>query len=75
MAELYKNEEPTERVIVVGVSERDGDDTPDSLTELGELVETAGATAVATVVQNRQMIHPGTYVGTGKVEEIRLLLA
>ena len=75
MAELYKNEEQAERVILVGVSERDGDDTPDSLTELGELVETAGATAVATVVQNRQMIHPGTYVGTGKVEEIRLLLA
>ncbi len=75
VADLYKNEEVAERVILVGVSEHDGDDTMDSLNELKELVKTAGADAVATVVQNRQMIHPLTYVGTGKVEEIRQLLA
>lgn len=74
MAELYENKEVLERVILVGVSERDGDDTLDSLNELEELVRTAGAQAVATVIQNRQTVHPGTYVGTGKVEEIRQLL-
>lgn len=74
MAEMYENKELAERVILVGVSEQDGDDACDSLNELEELVKTAGAITVGTVVQNRQMIHPGTYVGTGKVEEIRQML-
>lgn len=74
MAELYENREQAERVILVGVSEQDGDDACDSLKELEELVQTAGAVTVGTVIQNRQMIHPGTYVGTGKVEELRQLL-
>ena len=74
MAELYENRESEERVILVGVSEQDGDDTLDSLSELAELVKTAGAVAVGTVIQNRQQIHTGTYIGTGKVEELRELL-
>lgn len=74
MAEMYENRELQERVILVGVSQQDGDDTFDSITELEELVRTAGARAVATVIQNRQLIHPGTYVGTGKVEEIRQMI-
>ena len=63
--------EELEKVILVGVSEQDGDDTADSIAELAELVKTAGAEAVGTVIQNRDKIHPGTYVGSGKVEEIR----
>lgn len=74
MAEIYENEELKERVILVGVSEADGDDALDSLEELKELVKTAGAEAVGVIVQNRQKIHPGTYVGSGKVEEIKELL-
>lgn len=70
--EEIKQEE--ERVILVGVSEQDGDDAIDSLEELKELVRTAGADTVGVVIQNREKIHPGTYVGTGKVEEIRMLL-
>ena len=64
-----------EKVILVGVCENEGDDTMDSLAELAELAKTAGAQAVATIVQNRERIHPGTYVGTGKVDEIREALA
>ena len=45
------------------------------MTELAELVKTAGATVVGTLIQKRETIHPGTYVGTGKVEEIALLIA
>lgn len=71
---MYENRESEERVILVGVSEQDGDDALDSLSELAELVKTAGAVTVETVVQNRQKIHPGTYIGTGKVEELRLKL-
>ena len=45
------------------------------MTELAELVKTAGATVVGTLIQKRETIHPGTYVGTGKVEEIAQLIA
>ncbi len=74
MGQLYENKEVEERVILVGVSEHDGDDALDSLRELEDLVATAGAVTVGMVIQNRMSIHPGTYVGTGKVEEIRELL-
>ena len=63
-----------ERVILVGVSEQDGDDAEDSLAELAELVKTAGASVAGTLLQKRELIHPGTYVGTGKVAEIAELL-
>lgn len=74
MAEPFKIEEAEERVILVGVSFREGDDTEDSMTELGELVQTAGANVVGQTVQGRENIHPGTYVGKGKLEEIRDLV-
>ena len=56
----------------MGVSAGDGIDTKESLDELEELVKTAGAQAVGRVVQLREAMHPGYYVGTGKVEEIRM---
>ena len=70
----YEIEQLEERVVLVGVSERDGDDADDSLVELAELVKTAGATVVATLIQRRESIHPGMYVGTGKVQEIAELV-
>lgn len=70
MAETFKIEEIEEKVILVGVSEQDGDDAEDSVAELAELVKTAGASVVGTLIQKRELIHPGTYVGTGKVKEI-----
>ena len=75
MAETYENEQIEEKVILVGISEQDGDDAEDSLAELAELVKTAGAVVVGTLIQKRETIHPGTYVGTGKVDEIAQLLA
>lgn len=74
MAENYENEQIEEKVILVGISEQDGDDAEDSLAELAELVKTAGAVVVGTLIQKRETIHPGTYVGTGKVDEIAQLL-
>lgn len=71
---MHENKRIEERVILVGVSEQDGDDTEDSLAELAELVRTAGASAAGTVIQKLERRHPGTYVGTGKVQEIRELL-
>ena len=71
---MHENKEIEERVILVGVQEQDGDDTGDSLAELAELVHTAGAAVCDTVIQKMERRHPGTYVGTGKVQEIRELV-
>lgn len=74
MAESIKIEQTQEKVILVGVSFREGDDTLDSTVELAELVETAGAEVVGMTVQGRDSIHPGTYVGSGKLQEIRQMI-
>ena len=71
MIELNEIEE---RVILVGVQQADGDDTEESVKELGELAKTAGAQVVGTVIQNREKIHPGTYIGKGKLDEVRMML-
>ena len=71
MAELYEIKEQEERFVLVGVAVSDGDDTQESLDELEELAATAGAVTVAKVIQNRENIHPGTYIGKGKIEEVR----
>ena len=62
MTETYENEQMEEKVILVGVSEQEGDDAEDSLAELAELVRTAGAVVVGTLIQKRESIHPGPYV-------------
>lgn len=71
---LYEIEDMVEKVLLIGVSEQDGDDAKDSIVELAELVHTAGAEVVGTLIQKRERIHPGTYVGAGKVSEIAGLL-
>lgn len=73
MTEPYELKEETERLILVGVQEQAGDDTEDSVYELGELVQTAGAEVVGTMIQRRERIHPGTYIGKGKIEEVRMM--
>ena len=54
MTEPYELKEETERLILVGVQEQAGDDTEDSVYELGELVQTAGAEVVGTMIQRRE---------------------
>lgn len=74
MATMIETGETKERVILVGVSTSDRDDTEKSLDELEELAATAGAETVGRVIQNLDQIHPGTYVGKGKLDEIKNLL-
>lgn len=74
MKDFTRIEKQREKVILVGVSEQEGDDAKDSLEELSELAETAGADTVGMLIQNREGIHPGTYVGKGKVEEVKELI-
>ena len=71
MAELIEIGEQQERVIVFAASTNDSDDTEESVEELKELVKTAGAETVGTVIQNRENIHPGTYLGKGKIQELK----
>ena len=73
MTEFEILQEVEERVILVGVSTGEGDDTEQSLDELEELAKTAGAVTVGRVIQNREQIHPGTYIGTGKIAEVQQL--
>ncbi len=74
MAELVEIKEVEEQVILVAVSISDEDDTRASVDELRELVRTAGAVTVGEVIQNREKIHPGTYLGKGKIEELKELV-
>lgn len=74
MAELFDMKELEERVILVAVSTSDEDDTDASLDELSELADTAGAVAIGRLVQNRERIHPGSYLGSGKIDELRELI-
>ena len=70
--QLYDLEDIQERVILVAVDGSSLTDTvEDSLDELEELVHTAGAVTAAKIIQKREKIHPGHYVGKGKVEEIK----
>ncbi len=73
MSELIEIKEQTERFILVGVASSDQDDTAESLDELEELAQTAGAVTVGKIIQNRESAHPGTYIGKGKIEEVRNL--
>ena len=69
----YRNE-TQDRVVLVAVQASAGENTEESLDELEELVQTAGGCTVGRIIQNREAVHPGTYVGKGKIEEIRALL-
>ncbi len=73
MAELYEIKDQEERFVLVGVASSDNDDTVRSLDELEELASTAGAVTVGKIIQNRESIHPGTYIGKGKIDEVRAL--
>ena len=65
----FETKEIVEKVILLGVDV--GDDTMESMKELAELVDTAGAIVLDSIVQSRERIHPGTYLGKGKIEEVR----
>ena len=63
-----------ERVILAAVSTSETDMAERSLDELKELADTAGAKTVGRVIQNRESVHPGTYLGKGKLQELREML-
>ena len=74
MQELISTEEKKEKFILVAVSTSGEKETQSSLDELDELVYTAGAMSVGRLVQNRERIHAVTYLGKGKLEELKEML-
>ncbi len=74
MQELISTEEKEEKFILVAVSISAEKETQSSLDELEELVYTAGAKSVGRLVQNRERIHAVTYLGKGKLEELKEML-
>ncbi len=71
---MIEIKEQQDRFILVAVSTRDDDDTEKSLDELEELVRTAGGISLDRLVQNRDHIHPRSYIGKGKIEEVKDLI-
>lgn len=76
--EIKTNEKKKERVLLAGVHTgcRDilSDTTEDSISELAELAKTAGAEVAGSVIQNKPDLEAGTYMGEGKLEEIKNLI-
>ena len=64
-----------ERIVLAGVTlgRADAEATDASMDELARLVDTAGADPVARVLQQREVPDRATYVGQGKVEELRMV--
>lgn len=64
-----------ERVFLVGLGSKGHEETlwsvEDSLAELARLAETAGLTVVGSTYQKLNNPNPATYIGSGKVDEVR----
>jgi GTP-binding protein HflX len=63
-------DEKPEKAILVGL---ENDEEYDTIEELAELTKTAGAQVVGRETQKRRSMDPATYVGSGKVDELKLL--
>ncbi len=73
---MYDNKrEAPERVILFAVSQGDERESSASLRELAALTETAGGEVVTSLLQNRAFPDPGAYLGKGKIEELREMMA
>ena len=72
---MQKTEEIRDRVVLVGLSspvlKKEENADEGTMEELAALVETAGAETIGTVLQNRPSPDPRTFIGEGKVEEVR----
>ena len=71
---MYNMDDIRERVILVGVDTEGGETAERSLDELAELAATAGAEVTGRLIQTREYVHPATYIGRGKLIELKELL-
>ena len=63
--------EKQEKVILVGIASEDAEEALSSLMELEELAGTAGAQVLEIFIQSRDLPHPGTYLGSGRLAELK----
>lgn len=71
---MYEMEQIDERVILVGIDTGNEYAANRSLDELSELAKTAKAAVVGRLIQPRESAHPGTYIGKGKLTELKDLI-
>ena len=71
---MHETEHIEEKVILVGIDTGNQDQAERSLDELAELARTAGAEVAGRLIQARESAHPATYIGKGKLEELKDLL-
>ena len=74
MGELIEIKREQERVVLVAVEYNENEDSDAYLDELSELAKTAGAETVGRLVQKRETVSSSTYIGKGKVEELKELI-
>jgi GTPase len=72
MEDVSPNGAAPERGVIMLTLPQGGDSAP-MLLEMEELLRTAGVESVATIVQHRTGPHPSTYLGPGKLEELKQL--
>ncbi len=71
---MHETEHIEEKVILVGIDTGNPDQAQRSLDELAELAKTAGAEVAGRLIQARESAHPATYIGKGKLEELKDLI-
>ncbi|MBR5732754.1 MAG: GTPase HflX, partial [Lachnospiraceae bacterium] len=75
MAEYFETGHEQEKLVLVAVSLDNDDMTDRSLDELEELARTAGGETVGRIIQNREAFSAATYIGKGKIEEVKDMIA
>ena len=71
---MHETEHIDEKVILVGLDTGNTETAQRSLDELAELAKTAGAQVAGRLIQGRESAHPATYIGKGKIEELKDLV-
>ncbi|HWR07350.1 GTPase HflX [Sporomusa sp.] len=71
--DVISNMAQSEKALLVGVERQGGWDVDDSLSELAQLAETAGAEVVGSVWQKRSRLDSTYFIGRGKVQEISII--
>lgn len=71
---MIETAQKQERVLLIGVALQDSQNFAMSMEELKSLAETAGAAVVATYIQNRDRYDSKSFIGSGKIDEIKPII-